>query len=88
MEKEFVAFSTDVQEAVQLKRFLIHLGVFDTIVQPMIIYCDSQAVIAYTKDPKDHGKIKHIDIKYNFVKDEMVADPFAKPFLKNLFIGI
>lgn len=35
----------------------------------MTLYCDSQAAIAYTKDLKYHNKTKHIDIKYNFVRD-------------------
>jgi transposase InsO family protein len=100
MEAEFVAFSAAVQEAVWLKRFLIHLGVFQGAVDPVTVNCDSQAAIAYTKDPKYHGKTKHIDIKYNFVRDmvaqkevnmkyisthEMVADPFTKPIVKDVF---
>ena len=44
----------------------------NSAVDPVIVNCDSQAVIAYTKDPKYHEKTKHIDIKYNFVRD-MVA---------------
>ena len=34
---------------------------------PMILYCNSQETIAYTKDPNCNSKIKHIDIKYKFV---------------------
>lgn len=66
----------------------------------MILYYDSQAAIAYTKDPKYHSKTKHIDIKYNFVRDivankeitlqyihtrEMIVDPFTKAIIRDLF---
>ncbi len=57
-------------------------------------------MIAYTKDPKYHGKTKHIDIKYNFARDmaakkevnmkyisthDMIADPFTKPIVKDVY---
>ena len=66
----------------------------------MILYYDSQAAIAYTKDPKYHSKTKHIDIKYNFMRDvvangeitlqyiptrEMIANPFTKAISRDLF---
>ncbi len=87
----FIAFSTVVQEAIWLKWFLVHLGIFDSAVEPVTIYCDNQSAIAYKKDPKYHEKTKHIDIRYKFVKDmvahkevnmkyifmhEMIVDPF------------
>ena len=68
----------------------------------MLVYSDSQAAIAYTKDPKYHSKTKHIDTKYNFVRDmvarkqacmqyisthKMVADPFTKAIPRDVFIG-
>ena len=55
---------------------------------------NNQVAIAYTKDLKYHCKTKHIDTKYNFVKDmvackevnkkhisthEMVINPLTKP---------
>lgn len=32
------------------------------------VYCDSQAAIASTKDPKYHSKTKQIDIKFNYIR--------------------
>ena len=46
-----------------------HLGVVTSANELMKIYCNNQAAIAYTKDPKYHSKIQHIDIKYNYMKD-------------------
>ena len=45
MEAEFVAFSSAVWEAVCLKRFLDHLGVTNDASNPVLVYCDSEAVI-------------------------------------------
>ena len=52
MEAEFVASASAVQEAVWLRRFLQHLGIVTTANEAVTIYCDNQATIAYTKDPK------------------------------------
>ena len=67
---------------------------------PLILCCDSQVTITYMKDPKYHSKTKHIDIKYNFVREiassgeitlqyiptrEMIVDPFTKVISRDLF---
>ena len=72
MEAEFIAFLVTVQEVVWLRRFMEHLTKNDDVIEPMLVNYDSQAAIAYIKNPKFHAKTKHIDIKYHFVKD-MVA---------------
>ena len=56
--------------------------------------------LAYAKDPKYHGKIKHIQIRYHFVREmitqnevvlkhiptnQMVVDPFTKPIASDEF---
>ena len=102
MEAEFVALSATVQEGVWLKRFLDHLGVIEYVASSLLVNCDNQVAIAYTKDLKYHGKTKHIDTKYNFVKDmvarkdvnlqyisthRMIVDPMTKPISRDVFIG-
>ena len=74
MEAEFVAFLVVVQEAVWLKSFLSHLRIKEDASNLVLVNCDSQVAIAFTKDSKYHSKTKHIDIKYNFVRD-MVTQP-------------
>ena len=68
MEAKFIACSTRVQEVVWLLQFLENLGVQDRSKGSMTINFDSQAAIAFTKDPKYHSHTKHIDVKYNFVR--------------------
>ena len=49
MEAKFVVLLASVQEGIWLKIFLEHLNKRDAI-EPVVISCDSQAAIAYTKD--------------------------------------
>ena len=94
MEAKFVAFSTSIQEVLWMKCFLDHLGVNANSANLVLVKSDSQAMIAYIKDPKYHYKTKHINTKYNFVENmvarkdenmkyismhEMVVDPLIKP---------
>ena len=94
MEANFVAFSAIIQKSLWLKWFLHHLGVNANTTNLVLVNCNSQAATRYTNDSKCHCKTKHIDTKYNFVKDmvahkelnmkyismcKMVANPLTKP---------
>ena len=43
-----------MQEGVWLRRFLEHLINKGDTIELVLVNCDSQATIAYTKDPKTH----------------------------------
>ena len=60
------------------------------------------AALTYTKDLKYHGKTKHIEIKYHYIRDmvakkemflehistkNMLADPLTKPIARDPFHG-
>ena len=102
MESEYVACSAAVQEAVWLRRFLQRLSISDHAAEAVLVYCDSTSAIAYAKDPKYHGKSKHIGIRYHYIRDMvaqgevvlkhistgcMVADPLTKPIARDVFLS-
>ena len=101
MEAKYVACSSAIQESVWFRRFLQDIGVAKTTFEFVTLYCDNMVALAYAKDSKYHGKTKHIQIRYHFVKDiitqnevvlkhiptnEMVADLFTKPIAKDAFV--
>ena len=101
MEAKFIAFSIATQEALWFEHFLDHLGVNANIANLISVNCNNHVVIAYTKDPKYHYKIQHIDTKDNFVKNmiackemntkyismhEMVINSLIKPISWDIFI--
>ena len=92
-ESEYLAASEASKEAIWLREFISDLGVVPSISEPVEIFCDNTGAVALTKEPKDHGKSKHIDRKYHFVRnkveeghvlvsrvssEENLADPFTK----------
>ena len=59
-----------------------------------VIHCDNQSCIKLSKNPVDHDRSKHINIKYNYIRDmvqkgtvklqylstdEQIADILTKP---------
>jgi hypothetical protein len=101
MEAEYIAASEAVKEGVWLKEFLASLKVVTSASNPVTIFCDNQAAIKVSKDPKFHSKTKHIEGRYHFIRDiinrlktirleylpslDMVADPLTKPLSQEIF---
>ena len=73
-----------------------------TQVQPQSIFMmeDNQGVIALAKNPVAHSRMKHIDIRFHYIReaqqegiinirycptDEMVADLLTKPIPRGIF---
>jgi len=67
-ESEYIAASEASKEAAWLRNFIGDLGVVPTIQEPMELFCDNEGVVALTKEPRDHGKTRHIDRKYHFIR--------------------
>ena len=74
-ESEFVAACSTVQEMVWLDRLFREL--VTRKLETPILYVDNQSTIKIIKNPQFHCRTKHIDIKYNFVR-EKYRDKFYK----------
>ncbi|GJV72115.1 retrotransposon protein, putative, ty1-copia subclass [Tanacetum coccineum] len=70
-ESEYIAACEASKEAIWMKNFIGDLGVVPTVQDPIKIFCDNESAVALTKEPKDHGKSKHIDRKYHFVRSKV-----------------
>ena len=70
---------------------------FESIKNPITVYCDNQSSIVLVKNPIVHQRSKHVDIKFYFICDEInkgsillefieteenVADVFTKPMTR------
>ena len=69
-EAEYMSLTLAAQEAMWLNRLLAELQSQKEPSKPAILYEDNQSAICMTKNPQFHGRCKHIDIKYHFIRDE------------------
>ena len=91
-EAEYIALCATAQEVVWLRRLLSELGV--QMFNPTEVMEDNQGAIAMGRNPVNHNRTKHIDIRYHYVREavddgiitmtycptkEMIADALTKP---------
>ena len=68
-EAEYIALSQAAQEAVWLRSLYVNLKLEMTA--PTVVYEDNQSAICIAKNPQSHGRSKHIDIKYHFIREQV-----------------
>ena len=66
MEAEYYAVCKATQEAIYLRMLFEESGM--RVDNPLVIKEDNQACISFTKQPGDHTKTKHIDVRSCFVR--------------------
>lgn len=91
-EAEFVAASSCACQGIWLRGILNHLC--QTQKNCTKIYCDNSSSIKLSKNPVMHGRCKHVDIRFHFLRDltkdgtielihcnseDQIADMFTKP---------
>ena len=67
-EAELIALCNSVQDGLWFKKLLNDLNIK---IDEVVILEDNQGCIALIKNPENNRRVKHIDIKYNFVCDHI-----------------
>ena len=68
-EAEYMALSSTAQEAVWIRQLLSEIK--RESLQTILVYEDNQSAICLSKNPQYHGRSKHIDIKYHYIRDQV-----------------
>src|SRR6266542_515672 len=96
VEAEYVAMSRSAQQMVWMQTWLDEVEI--EYEMPGIIKGDSRGAIALVKNMKDHGKVKHINIRHHYIRElvksetitfeqipsaDNLADLFMKPLARD-----
>ena len=100
-EAEFIAAASCACQGVWLRRILEKLGHDQS--QSTVIYCDNSSAIKLSRNPVLHGRSKHIDVRFHFLREltrdgvvelvhcntqEQVADIMTKPLKLEAFVKL
>ena len=97
VEAEYIAAGSCCSQLLWMKKVLTD---YEISQDTMVVYCDNSSAIDISKNPIQHSKTKHIEIRYNFIRDlverkivfveyipteRQNADIFTKPLDRSKF---
>jgi hypothetical protein len=97
-EAEYIAATKCCTQVEWMKQTLKDIKVI--FEETIVIHCDNTSAISMSKDPVQHSKVKHIPIKFHYLRKqatnknikleyiptkEQVADIFTKPLNREVF---
>ncbi len=81
-EAEYMALASAAQEALFLIQLLCDLDGFDCHTD-VVIHCDNQGAIALSQNPVHHKRSKHIDIRYHFIRSEVLSKRIKLEYVRS-----
>ncbi|GJV54893.1 hypothetical protein Tco_1455898 [Tanacetum coccineum] len=97
-EAEYVSAKKACQQALSMKQAVVEYGIR---LDDIPIMCDNKGAIDLSKNPVQHSRTKHIEIRHHFLRDNVqkgnifiekvssednIADILTKPFKREPFI--
>ena len=68
-EAEYVAATSAGQEILWLRNLFTELGY--NLSSPSMLYVDNQSAMSVAKNPEHHGRMKHLDLRFYWLRDEV-----------------
>ena len=78
-----MVIDVDTQEAMWLRQLLSDLVKDYELSVPTTIYEDNQSAICMTRNNQSHGRSKHVDIKYHFVREQVEKETIKAIYCKS-----
>jgi hypothetical protein len=78
-EAEFVAAVSAGQESIWMSQLLAELGYNTSAAAPLLM--DNQLAIQVAHNPEHHGCMKHLDLRYFWLRDEVVKGHLAPRYI-------
>lgn len=74
-EAEYVSAVSAASEAIWMRQLLTELGY--ALPGPSTLHMDNQSAIQVAKNPEHHGRMKHLDLRYHWLRDEVEKGTLA-----------
>ena len=71
-EAEYMALASATQEALYLIQLLKEVDPNYDPSKPVVINEDNQSAIALVNNPVNHARTKHINIRYHFIREQVI----------------
>ena len=81
---EYIAAGSCCSQLLWMKKFLSDYGISQ---DTLVVYCDNSSAIDISKNPVQHSKTKHIEIRYHFIRDLVERKIVALEYIPTEQIG-
>uniref|UniRef100_A0A2N9JB37 Reverse transcriptase Ty1/copia-type domain-containing protein n=1 Tax=Fagus sylvatica TaxID=28930 RepID=A0A2N9JB37_FAGSY len=78
-EAEYRSLATDVAELAWLRQVLCDLRLY--LPSAPLIWCDNTSALALASNPVFHGRTKHIEVDYHYVREKVVRGDLSLQFI-------
>jgi hypothetical protein len=79
-EAEYVASTSAGQEILWLRNLFTELGY--TFTSPSTLHIDNHSALAVAKNPEHHGRMKHLDLRFYWLRNEVEKGTIALVHLR------
>ena len=67
VEAEYISLAAATNQGIRLRKLLADLGQEQS--SPTELYCDNKSAIAIAQNPVQHGKTKHMNVKFHYIRE-------------------
>ena len=78
-EAEYIAAVEAGKEIIWMRQLLVEFGI--EVKDPSILRMDNQSAISVSKNPEHHGRMKHLDLRFYWLRDQVTLGVITPLFV-------